>query len=420
MAPRRAPTLRSADAPTDNTAILQAMQRMMELQQEHNELMRTSLERNQGSPMGSTNGPGTMVLPPRPGTVSDFRRLHPETFAGTETPLQAEQWLTHTEQLLQAARIADADRVDVVTIQLTDLAHIWWKAETERLEKPISWDTFATSFLEKFFPGTAKIEMESEFISLIQDERSVDEYAAEFTRLGRFAPKLVADEADRARRFLRGLNFSLQDHLAALPLSTYADVLTAARKQEQVQKRKKAAQRASAPTPKPSGGPIRRPAPAPTARAQPYPPAGDKKDIPCSYCHRPGHLRKDCRRANGLCLACGSKDHTIKDCPQRRPAPTTGGPAPAPQPGVQTRNQTKQQQQMVAKGTGKANPKRGQAFNLTAEEAETAEDVVAGNALSLLVSDLSSSYPILLDAFLFASFTLRCDTSTLNSHPCSV
>ena len=138
MARGRAVTPRPSDDSTDNTAILQAMQRMMELQREHNELMRTSLERAQGSPMSSTNGPGAMVLPPRPGTVSDFRRLHPEMFTGTETPLQAEQWLAKTEQLLQATHISDADRIDVVSIQLTDIAHIWWKTETEQLEKPIS------------------------------------------------------------------------------------------------------------------------------------------------------------------------------------------------------------------------------------------------------------------------------------------
>jgi hypothetical protein len=100
--------------------------------------------------------------------VSDFRRLHPDVFSGTETYLQAEQWLIKTEQLLQAARVADADRVDVVSIQLSDVAHIWWKAETERLEKPIAWATFTRSFLAKFFPDTAKVEMERQFTSLTQ------------------------------------------------------------------------------------------------------------------------------------------------------------------------------------------------------------------------------------------------------------
>ena len=31
----------------------------------------------------------------------------------------------------------------------------------------------------------------------------------------------------------------------------------------------------------------------------------------CNYCHRPDHSRRNCRRANGLCLACGSSNHSL-------------------------------------------------------------------------------------------------------------
>jgi len=40
--------------------------------------------------------------------------------------------------------------------------------------------------------------------------------------------------------------------------------------------------------------------------------------IICNFCHKPGHYRKDCRMANGLCLACGTESHAIRDCPFRR------------------------------------------------------------------------------------------------------
>ena len=64
------------------------------------------------------------------------------------------------EQLLNAAKIPKEDQVDVVSIQLTDITHIWWTVEMERLAPPISWKTFSESFLVKFFPMTAKAEME--------------------------------------------------------------------------------------------------------------------------------------------------------------------------------------------------------------------------------------------------------------------
>jgi len=39
----------------------------------------------------------------------------------------------------------------------------------------------------------------------------------------------------------------------------------------------------------------------------------------CFYCKRRGHQKKDCWRLNRLCLACGSPDHRISQCPNRRP-----------------------------------------------------------------------------------------------------
>ena len=57
------------------------------------------------------------------------------------------------------------------------------------------------SFNERFFPKTARREMEQQFINLRQGSRMADEYASEFLRLSRFAPYMVANEEDRANRF---------------------------------------------------------------------------------------------------------------------------------------------------------------------------------------------------------------------------
>ena len=59
---------------------------------------------------------------PRTGNVTDFMRMNPAMFTGTEMPLEAEQWLTDMENLLKAAKIPEADRVEVINIRLTDVA----------------------------------------------------------------------------------------------------------------------------------------------------------------------------------------------------------------------------------------------------------------------------------------------------------
>jgi len=56
----------------------------------------------------------------------------------------------------------------------------------------------------------------------------------------------------------------------------------------------------------------------------------------CYYCKRVGHVKANCRRLNGLCLACGSADHRIAACPHRQTlasmissqTPTASSPRP--------------------------------------------------------------------------------------------
>ena len=63
------------------------------------------------------------------------------------------------ENLLVAARVSEADQVDVVKeVQLSGVAHTWWIVEESHLPGPVSWKTFSEVFLAKFFPETTKIE----------------------------------------------------------------------------------------------------------------------------------------------------------------------------------------------------------------------------------------------------------------------
>ena len=86
--------------------------------------------------------------------------------------------------------------------------------------------------MEKFFPSTARADMEQQFINPKQKGMLVNEYAAEFTRLSCFALHMVAKDGDRARRFEQGLNGESKQYLASYHLDTYAKVLYAARRQE--------------------------------------------------------------------------------------------------------------------------------------------------------------------------------------------
>ena len=70
--------------------------------------------------------------------MSDFRRLQPIVFSGTEKPLDAKQWQIDMTNLFKAARIPNKKQVKMAKIQLKDVARTWWPAEEARLEKPFS------------------------------------------------------------------------------------------------------------------------------------------------------------------------------------------------------------------------------------------------------------------------------------------
>ena len=324
----------TGDGPTrENVDILRVFQIIMENQQQQVELLRQEL---------------TALKEPRPGNVSDFRRLQPAIFTGEEKPLDAEQWLTDTTDLLNAARVPKENQVDVAKIQLKDIARTWWLAEEARLEKPITWDTFSKNFYSRFFPATAQKDMEEQFIRLQQWNKSVDEYAAEFLRLSRFAPYMITDEEKRASRFQQGLQMDIQIFLMPQQLKTYAEVLTIAREIERGLEEKRLIQMRNQAKKRPyeveliddddddnevrvTHDPMRK-RPFQTPLPQ----------ITCNFCHRPRHFKRDCRVAKGLCLACGSGSHAVRDCRYRRfehtapvrpalPAPAHPVPAlPAP------------------------------------------------------------------------------------------
>ncbi|XP_020242930.1 uncharacterized protein LOC109821149 [Asparagus officinalis] len=233
------------------------------------------------------------------------------------------------DRLLRAAKIPDEDPVDIVQLPLINVARTWWDAEEEKLPRPISWEIFRESFLEAFFSKTARLEMQRQFVMLRQRASTVDEYPTEFAKLSRFAPGMVSNEVDKGQRFMQGLNFKIQTQIYSQKgIEAYADVLEAARKAEQLIGIMNSVKRGAnkRPAGQNSGGNQQKPqmggAPAKRQQTRASRPTPQLTNLICHFCSKPGHLMKDCRRANRLCLACGVPDHQITTCPSRG---VTGG-----------------------------------------------------------------------------------------------
>jgi len=131
----------------------------------------------------------------------------------------------------------------------------------------------------------------------------VDEYAAEFSRLSRFAPYMVSTEENRARRFQQGLHLELQRYVISFRYKIFAEVLIVAREQEQLNRLMRRVPTSSIKRPigQISGGTQTRQVGAtPQKRQMAIVP--QIKMVVCKYCHKVGHNINECRLAHNLCL----------------------------------------------------------------------------------------------------------------------
>ncbi|KAJ6807619.1 uncharacterized protein M6B38_169275 [Iris pallida] len=184
------------------------LQQMLQTQQRQTEVLRQTMENShqlamaaveRGAPATVEGAPAQQQGQGRPGTHLDFRKMNPRDFKGTEGILYADDWLEDVQRSLELAEVPRALWVTSAASQFFDIALTWYRTDPRASVRGLSWEDFRKLFKEKFYPDVAVSALEGQFASLEQGSSSVDEYAAEFFRLSRFAPSLVQDEGCKAR-----------------------------------------------------------------------------------------------------------------------------------------------------------------------------------------------------------------------------
>ncbi|KAA0051309.1 ty3-gypsy retrotransposon protein [Cucumis melo var. makuwa] len=89
----------------------------------------------------------------------------------------------------------------------------------------ITWQQFKESFYAKFFSASLRDAKRQEFLNLEHGDMTVEQYDAEFDMLSRFAPEMIATEAARADKFVRGLRLDIQGLVRAFRPATHANAL---------------------------------------------------------------------------------------------------------------------------------------------------------------------------------------------------
>ncbi|KAL0537637.1 hypothetical protein IC582_026620 [Cucumis melo] len=282
-------------------------------------------------------------------------------------------------------------KVQCAVFMLTDRGTAWWETIERMLGGDVSqitWQQFKESFYAKFFSASLRDAKRQEFLNLEQGDMTVEQYDAEFDMLSRFAPKMIATEAAKADKFVRGLRLDIQGLVRAFRPATHADALrlavdlslqesansskTAGRGSTSGQKRK--AEQQPVPVPQRNfraGGEFRR------FQQKPFEAGEAARGKPlCTTCGK-YHLGR-CLFGTRTCFKCRQEGHTADRCPLR----LTGN----------------------AQNQGADAPHQGRVFATNKTEAEKAGTVVTGTLpvlehYALVLFDSGSSHSFISSAF---------------------
>ncbi|KAL0556807.1 hypothetical protein IC582_005324 [Cucumis melo] len=300
-------------------------------------------------------------------------------------------WLSSLETIFRYMKCPKDQKVQCAVFMLTDRGTAWWET-TERMlggdVSQITWQQFKESFYAKFFSASLRDAKRQEFLNLEQGDMTVEQYDAEFDMLSRFAPEMIATEAARADKFVRGLRLDIQGLVRAFRPATHADALrlavdlslqeransskTAGRGLTSGQKRK--AEQQPVPVPQRNfrpGGEFRR------FQQKTFEAGEAARGKPlCTTCGK-HHLGR-CLFGTRTCFKCRQEGHTADRCPLR----LTGN----------------------AQNQGAGAPHQGRVFATNKTEAEKAGTVVTGmlpvlGHYALVLFDSGSSHSFISSTF---------------------
>ncbi|XP_057979122.1 uncharacterized protein LOC131165395 [Malania oleifera] len=163
-------------------------------------------------------------------SIEQFTKLKPSAFMGSTDPVCAENWIQEIEKILDVLNCTERQKVTFATFKLAGEAERWWVSVKQMEEhRPIpialTWARFKELFFECYFSATIRNAKMEEFMNLTQGSLTVQQYAAKFQELSRFAPFMIPDEAKKAWKFQRGLRSEIRKRTAILQLQDFATLV---------------------------------------------------------------------------------------------------------------------------------------------------------------------------------------------------
>ncbi|KAL5578108.1 hypothetical protein UlMin_019807 [Ulmus minor] len=269
-------------------------------------------------PAGAPGGVGPRIPrnpPPRPMRreylCERLCKMKPPLFEGTTNPLEAEDWLSTMETILDFMELRDEEKITCAVYVLRKEARYWWDAvKTRRVVQAMSWADFVYEFNKK-----------------------------KFERLAKLCPYLVPTEEQRVKRMLEMFrpDISLSVEGGSDPPTTTTDCVERAyraehrlnqlkemrnrmfenkRKQNNQGSNQNRGQQVSQPQGQNKNNKRKGNSQANRDSRQPAPKKNNATYPTCEKCgkNHPG----ECRQGSTACYKCGKEGHFARKCTVKR------------------------------------------------------------------------------------------------------
>ncbi|XP_073049009.1 uncharacterized protein [Primulina eburnea] len=167
--------------------------------------------------------------------ISQFQELRPPKFFGNESGEKAAGWLKSINHLFNLMVYSQDIKLKLAIYQLKDRAQLWWEATEEAMKDSgeiITWDAFRAHFTQEYAPPSYYAAKEEEFNQLVQGNKSVVEYASQFSALLPYVPHVARNDQAKLSRFLHGLQRTVHTLVMTGSSNTYIQAVEKARKIE--------------------------------------------------------------------------------------------------------------------------------------------------------------------------------------------
>ncbi|KAL5570724.1 hypothetical protein UlMin_020321 [Ulmus minor] len=110
-----------------------------------------------------------------------FGKMKPTEFARSTDPLEAEEWLSSIETILEFMQLTDQEHVSCASFMFKKDAHHWWSTvKMTRDVTVMTWVDFVREFNQKYYNSAILRAQQDEFMNLKQGNMTVIEAVNKF------------------------------------------------------------------------------------------------------------------------------------------------------------------------------------------------------------------------------------------------